>query len=222
MANNNNGKNGGEISVNLYNYTTLEVESYNDNTANYEKNIRYFWDGGIMSNTPLNRLLDYTVSTVEGKGIERYCFKVGHRYSNVHPVRQDEIPLDHDGVINRNNDITFSDRTEREQEALLLVSDYVDLARGLINIAKDNGAKENIINDLLNSKTMNHGLAMKPRKYSDILVGQFEIGKIIRVNRRNDQHTISDKIFDFSRKTIKELRESGYNNTMDLSDVEFS
>ena len=42
---------------------------------------------------------------------------------------------------------------------------------------------------------MNHGLAMKPRKYSDILVGQFEIGKIIRVNRKNDEHTISDKIF---------------------------
>jgi hypothetical protein len=130
--------------------------------------------------------------------------------------------MDHDGVINRNNDITFSDRTEREQQALLLVSDYVDLARGLINIAKNHGAKENIINDLLNSKTMNHGLAMKPRKYSDILVGQFEIGNIIRVNRKNDQHTISDKVFDFSRKTIKELRESGYNNTMDLSDVEFS
>jgi NTE family protein len=105
---------------------------------------------------------------------------------------------------------------------LLLTSDYVDLARGLIKIAKNHGAKENIINDLLNSKTMNHGLAMRPRKYSDILVGQFEIGNIIRVNRKNDQHTISDKVFDFSRKTIKELKESGYNNTMDLSDVEFS
>jgi hypothetical protein len=34
--------------------------------------------------------------------------------------------------------------------------------------------------------------------------------------------TVSDKVFDFLRKTIKELRQSGYNNTMDLSDVEFS
>ena len=38
------------------------------------------------------------------------------------------------------------------------------------------GAKDYIINNLLNSDTMNHGLAIKPRKYSDILVGQFEIG----------------------------------------------
>ena len=60
------------------------------------------------------------------------------------------------------------------------------------------------------------------RKKRLILVGQFEIGRIIRVNRKNDEHTISDKIFDFSRNTIQQLKESGYNNTMDLSDVEFS
>ncbi len=140
---------------------------------------------------------------------------------NVHPIKQDTIPWDHDGVINRNNDITFSDRTQREQEALLLVSDYVDLARKLIKIAKDHGAKDDIINNLLNSDTMNHGLAIKPRKYSDILVGQFEIGKAVRINRKNDEYTISNKIFDFSSKTIKHLGESGYSNSMDLSDVEF-
>jgi hypothetical protein len=43
---------------------------------------------------------------------------------------------------NKNNDITFSDRTEREHWALLLVPDYVDLARELIKIAKDHGTKE--------------------------------------------------------------------------------
>ena len=69
---------------------------------------------------------------------------------------------------------------------------------------------------------MNHGLAMIPRKYSDILVGQFEIGNVVRINRKNDENTISNKIFDFSPKTIKQLRESGYSNTMDFSDVEFS
>jgi NTE family protein len=104
----------------------------------------------------------------------------------------------------------------------LLVSDYVDLARELIKIAKDHGAKDDVINNLLNKKTMNHGMAIKARKYSDILVGQFEIGKVIRINRKNDENTISDKIFDFSYKTIRQLRESGYNNSMDLSDVEFS
>jgi len=63
---------------------------------------------------------------------------------------------------------------------------------------------------------------MKPRKYFDILVGQFEIGNVIRINRKNDENTISSKIFDFSPKTIEHLRKSGYSNTMDLSDVEFN
>ena len=40
-----------------FGYSRLEVESYNNATSNYEKNIRYFWDGGIMSNTPLTQVV---------------------------------------------------------------------------------------------------------------------------------------------------------------------
>jgi hypothetical protein len=175
-----------------------------------------------MHNTPLTQLVRlHRLYWLKVKGLKDNVPRINIGIINVHPVRQDLIPWDHDGVVNRNNDITFSDRTEREQQALLLASDYVDLARKLIKIAKDHGAKDDTINNLLNSNTLNHGLAIKPRKYSDILVGQFEIGRVIRVNRKNDEHTISDKTFDFSHKTITELRESGYNNTMDLSDVEF-
>lgn len=206
-----------------YSYTPLEVESYNGNTANYEKNIRHFWDGGIMTNTPLTQLVIlHRLYWLKVKGLRDTVPKLGIGIINVHPVKQDTIPWDHDGVINRSNDITYSDRTRREQQALLLVSDYVDLARELIKVAKDNGAKDDVINNLLNRNTMNHGMAIKPRKYSDMLIGQFEIEKVVRINRKNDENTISNKIFDFSPKTIKLLRESGYSNTMDLSDVEFS
>ena len=178
-----------------------------------------------MSNTPLTQLVRlHRLYWLKVKGLTDTVPKLEIGIVNVHPVKQDTIPWDHDGVKNRNNDITFSDRTEQNerQQALLLVSDYVDLARELIKIAKDKGAKDEVIDNLLNRKTMNHGQAMIPRKYSDILVGQFEIGRVIRINRKNDEHTISDKIFDFSPKTIKHLRESGYSNGMDLSDVEFS
>jgi NTE family protein len=206
-----------------YSYTPLEVESYNSNSANYEKNMRHFWDGGIMSNTPLTQLVRlHRLYWLKVKGLRDSVPKLGIGIINVHPVKQDTIPWDHDGVLNRSNDITYSDRTGREQQALLLVSDYVDLARELIKIAKDAGAKDDVINSLLNRNTMNHGAASKLRKYSDILVGQFEIEKVIRINRKNDENTISNKIFDFSSKTIKLLRESGYSNTMDLSDVEFN
>jgi hypothetical protein len=43
---------------------------------------------------------------------------------------------------------------------------------------------------------------------------------MIRIHRKNDENTISNKTFDFSSKTIKQLRDSGYKNAMDLGDVE--
>ena len=205
-----------------YSYTRLEVESYDGHTAKYEKNLRYFWDGGIMSNTPLTQLVIlHRLYWLKVKGLRDTVPRLGIGIVNVHPVEQETIPWDHDGVINRSNDITYSDRTSREQQALLLVSDYVDLARELIKIAKDAGAKDDVINNLLNKNSMNHGMTIKPRKYSDMLVGQFEIDKVVRINRKNDENTISNKIYDFSLRTITHLKESGYKNTMDLSDVDF-
>jgi NTE family protein len=205
-----------------FGYTPLEVESYNDATSSYEKNIRYFWDGGIMSNTPLMQVVIlHRQYWLKRKGFKHTVPRLNIGIINVHPTKQDTIPWDRDGVINRREDITYSDRTYSDQQALLLVSDYVDLARELIKIAKDNGVKDDVINSVLNRKTMNHGLAIRPRTYSDILVGQYEIGKIVRANRKNDEYTISNKIFDFSSKTIDQLRESGYNNTLDLSDLEY-
>ena len=35
----------------------MEVESYNKDTSEYEKNIEHFWDGGMMSNTPLTEVV---------------------------------------------------------------------------------------------------------------------------------------------------------------------
>src|SRR6476619_5185141 len=189
-----------------FGYTPLEVESYNNATSNYEKNTRYFWDGGIMSNTPLMQVVRlHRLYWLKRKGFKHTVPKLNIGIINVHPVKQDTIPWDRDGVINRNSDITYSDRTTIDQETLLLVSDFVDLDRKLIKTAKEHGLKDDAINDILESKTMNHGMSIRPRKYSDILTGQFEIGKIIRVNRQNDEYTISNKIFDFSSKTINEL-----------------
>jgi NTE family protein len=205
-----------------FGYTTLEVESYNKDISNYEKNIRYFWEGGIMSNTPLTEVVKlHREYWLRRKGLKDTVPKLNISIVNVHPVKQDTIPWDRDGIINRNNDITFSDRSLNDQNSLLLISDYVNLARELIKAAKDNGVKDDVINTILDKNTLNHGLQFRPLKNSDILVGQFEIGKIIRVNRKNDEYTISNKIFDFSSKTINQLKESGYNNVQDLTDVEY-
>ena len=56
-----------------------------------------------------------------------------------------------------------------------------NIGQELMDKEKDAGAKDEVINNLLNKNTMNHGQTIKPRKYSDMLIGQFEIEKVVRI-----------------------------------------
>ena len=64
----------------------------------------------------------------------------------------------------------------------------------------------------MDQQTRIRGLLYQPKKIRDSIEGRFEIDEVIRIERRNDPHTISDKIFDFSRGTIKGLLEDGYHD----------
>jgi NTE family protein len=117
-------------------------------------------------------------------------------------------------VVNRNNDISFSDRSHSEQEALLLVSDYVDLVKDLLKIAKDNGVKEKLITDLLNKRTKYHGIGLRPRLNKEIVEGVFDVEDVYRVERTSDENSISEKVYDFSVGTVQALLKSGYDDSM--------
>ena len=198
-------------SINLENTASKNGDSYS-----YTKEMRYFWDGGLMSNTPLMQLvLLHRHYWWKVRGLKETVPRLGICVINLHPKKQTEIPTDRDGVINRNNDITFSDRANQEEALLLLASDYIDLVRALIKVAEEHGVKEDIIKILLNQKTRYHGKYIKPGRFLDIVEGRFQIDDIIQVNRKNDEHTISNKIFDFSVETIKLLFKLGYNDALD-------
>lgn len=215
-----------------FDFTKIEVESYSSEPTNsqlveaktssnvhansYRKDMRYFWDGGLMTNTPLMQLvLLHRQYWLKVRGLKDNVPRLGICVVNLHPKKQKEIPSDRDGVVNRNNDITFSDRTEREETTLLLISDYIDLIRKLLKIAEEKGVDKDIIANILNQRTIFHGQFLKPARFQDILEGRFQIDEIIRVNRENDLDTISNKTFDFSSKTINLLLERGYNDAID-------
>jgi NTE family protein len=186
----------GSFPVN-FDFAKIEVESYgpvssdrsinlentaskNGNSYNYTKEMRYFWDGGLMSNTPLMQLvLLHRHYWWKVRGLKDTVPRLGICVINLHPKKQTEIPTDRDGVINRNNDITFSDRAEQEEALLLLASDYIDLVRALIKVAEEHGVKEDIIKILLNQKTRYHGKYIKPGRFLDIVEGRFQIDDII-------------------------------------------
>lgn len=69
------------------------------------------------------------------RGLKYNVPRLGICLINLHPKKQAEIPVDRDDVINRNNDITFSDRTHKEEAMFLLISDYIDLVRTVMKIA---------------------------------------------------------------------------------------
>jgi NTE family protein len=56
---------------------------------------------------------------------------------------------------------------------------------------------------------------MRPRQYKEILEGNYDIGEIIRIERKNDD-TISDKTFDFSYGTVIRLLANGYEDTLKM------
>jgi len=180
------------------------------------KEIRYFWDGGLMTNTPLMQLvLKHKLYWWKTRGLKEDVPRLGICIVNLHPTIQEEIPRDRDGAINRNNDITFSDRSSLEESMLLIVSDYVNLVKKLIKVSTENGIRREIIDKLLDEKTVNPSFFPRLQKYSDLLEGRFQIDELIRINRKNDEHTISNKIFDFSKKTIELLLQQGYQDAME-------
>ena len=234
----------GSLPIN-FDYTKIEVGSYNsnyysrkDNGRNetrggndtttmgdtdslYTKEIRHFWDGGLMTNTPLMQLvLLHRYFWYRVKGLKDKVPRLGIAIVNLHPTSQPEIPDDYDGALNRKSDISFSDRSRQEESILLLISSYVGLIKSLISLAKEGGIKEERINDLLNQPTRVRGLVFQPKLW-EIIEGQFEIDEVIRIERRNDPHTISDKIFDFSKGTIHSLLEDGYKDAgIELTELE--
>jgi hypothetical protein len=97
----------------------------------------------------------------------------------------------------------------KDEDVLLLVPDYMELVRDVKRVAKESGAKDEVMSNMLNQRTKYHGMNLRTRLYKEIVVGRFDINRIIRIERKNDENTISDKTFDFSSGTITSLLTEG-------------
>jgi NTE family protein len=47
-------------------------------------------------------------------------------------------------------------------------------------------------------------------RYDDLLKARVDVDFVVRLERKNDIHTISNKTFDFSTTTIRQLIQDGY------------
>lgn len=195
--------------------------SEKDPSSPNRKSVRSFWDGGLLANTPLRQTVIahrhywYRVRKLEDS-IPRLKFGI----INLHPAKQEDLPSDYDSIVDRKNDIIYHDRTEFDEFVATILSDYTMLADSLIELAEEKGASKEDIQKILNEKTRAIFPATGMRgKYYDLVKGRIDVELVERLERKNDSHTISNKTFDFSRTTIRDLIQDGYKETKEQMKV---
>ena len=223
-----------------YDYTILNVENYalvaggRSEEKEYNKHIKdnnhepssscsndnssslhFFWDGGLLANTPLRQTyLAHRHYWHRVRKLEDDLPRLKCAIINLHPLKQEYIPSDYDGVVDRKNDIIYHDRTEFDEYVALLVSDYATLAKSLIKLAEENGASKEELRKILNQKVKTSSLVTGEQvRYDDLVKGIVDVDFVARLERKNDTHTISNKTFDFSKSTIRHLIQEGYEET---------
>jgi NTE family protein len=216
-----------------YDYTRLNVETRTlavagrgNNTAMEDSNIpatsytnnntslRSFWDGGLLANTPLRQTyiahIDYWRRVRKSDDLPKLRFSI----INLHPAKQEYLPTDYDGVVDRKNDIIYHDRTEFDENIAVLMSDLVTLAISLIKLAEEKGASKEELQKILKKRTKGIFFSTGERgTHDDLVRGIIDIDFVARLERKNDANTISNKTFDFSKTTVQQLIQNGYKET---------
>ena len=221
----------GSVPVN-YDYTKLMVENYSnkhkiksENEAEKKsqsgktvnKKERYFWDGGIIANTPLREAI------LEHRKYWHYVRKsevplLRAFIINVHPIKQEYLPANYDGVVDRKNDLTYHDRTLFDERMAIMVTDYVNIIKSLIKLANDNKIRKDLVDSILQQQALTRNfMTGKHFTYADLTEYMVSVDLVVRVERKNDIHTIANKTFDFSNATIRQLIKDGYEEALDQS-----
>jgi NTE family protein len=201
---------------------------------------KFFWDGQYINNTPLRELINehqrYWIDRIGPEKLkDRFQAEIFDKlqggqkaYKNADrvpdlgqvyiidlwPSEEDDISHDHDGQLDRKNDVLFHDKTVYDQKVAELVNDYIQLARELINyIPHDHAIRQRLKSFLKGEGTSKSRSQKKKRKYIDLMIGGFIIDKVVRIERKDDANAISEKWADYSSGTISKLFEQGQKDT---------
>lgn len=216
-----------------YDYMTKEEEREaklkEDLQQNNLKNYRRFWDGGMLSNTPLRELIQSHQDYWKDIENAKYIPALEVYIVDVWPwMREKEgqyaIHSDYDSVIERKNELTYQDKTQYEETVANIVSDYfnfVTQTKNLLDeainqisdVSKKNMLKKNL-DHILNTKAKSTHRTGESRRYSDLLERKFDIIKVVRIERSLDPNDVSNKWCDFSDGTISELFKRGIGDAL--------
>jgi NTE family protein len=182
-----------------------------------------FWDGGLLSNTPLRELIQahrdywYKDKGQEVPDLEVYIVNMWPRKES-NTIR----PSDNDGLNDRRNDLTYHDKTEYDQKVANVVTDYVNFVKDLISLTTDAISE---VSDIEKNKELKGRLDKikktpaisekrktgkeRPRTYEDMLNGRFRLGLLVTIERTDDANAISSKWEDLTSKSVESLIAQG-------------
>jgi NTE family protein len=183
--------------------------------------IRQLWDGGYLSNTPLRELLtahrnywmEYLRKNRRGRGDELMITQTPELevyIVNLHPLTPKDIPQDKDLVDDRESDIFFHDRTAYDEQVAYAFTDFVNMTRDLIELARSNGLS-NKVDEILNRKAKTIARVGEYRFTTnrDLFLGKPRISKVWRIDRLESSDATFGKVTDFTPSTIRKLIRAG-------------
>ena len=146
---------------------------------------------------------------------------------NLYPTieKRVEPPKDADAIQDRELDIRFHDKTKYDKKVAEMTTDYLILHGQIKNLALkyidpfDKSKVEDFEKDykkLLEDDRQTHSSKRRTsekRTFKDLIEGRFDVTKVVYIDRKDDQDTIFGKAADFSRETIVNLENEGYNDT---------
>jgi NTE family protein len=99
---------------------------------------------------------------------------------------------------------------------VLLVTDYVNTIKNLIKLAEDNKIRKALVDNILQQRALSRNFMTGMHfTYADLIEDMVSVDLVVRIERKNDIHTIANKTFDFSSTTILQLIEDGYKEGLD-------
>jgi hypothetical protein len=205
-----------------YDYAEVNLD-YNDPSNGTRK----FWDGGLLSNTPLRELIQSHENYWKAKEGGKWDIPDLQVYiANIWPIGSgsttdstnanssdgNNVPQDHDGAKNRLYDLKFHDKTPHEEKIAYLILDYIDFANQLKERAE---ASQVDIRDILNKKGKSKHRDGTPRAYHQLIEKKVRITDVTRIQRKLDPNDVSSKMHDYSSETISNLIIQGIKETLE-------
>ena len=194
------------------------IEDFNTGT------FRQLWDGGYLSNTPLRELLtahkNYWIELLrieQKKRENENCSELIARTPelevfivNLHPLTPKDIPAEKDLVDDRENDIFFHDRTSYDEQVAYAFTDFVNMTRDLIDLARSKGLS-NEVNEILNKKAKTIGRVDEYKLITnrDLFLGKPRISKVWRIDRLDTPESTFGKVTDFTSTSVSKLIRAG-------------